>query len=329
MIWAGLVLIAVLIILRYLPVRKEVLIEGVFDRESDDVDFYERLRVFWFDNYCRSCFEHGLTDKSSLYGQCFTAVPASAFEKGNLELRRGESIKITAWKTVFGRIKLYYLTETNFADETCELQLKQEEKEREAYDEAVDARHALEMGMTVEEFHESERQKSIATAARVLDLTEEEVVRLGYNNIPSFSLGSVGDLRAVLGREPTSDEIFEAKIKDLEEFSKRISRELTPEEADNEGELYIKVEEEFRQLVDKKMEMIIAPPGPVCLTEDDLGGIRATGNISSIMADHMKACESCQIKASTSRRAWLDRVAPYPRMPRLRLPSVRYKYETA
>ena len=68
---AGLILFVVWV--RFLPIRKEILITGQFIRKSEDCDFYDRKYwVFTFRAYCVQCY---LANKEPLYFDCTQGIP--------------------------------------------------------------------------------------------------------------------------------------------------------------------------------------------------------------------------------------------------------------
>ena len=227
-----LILIGALVVLKflqYLPIRRVVLMEGVFDRKEYSSDFYRELICFWFENYCRNCFEKNLTHKSSMCGQCYTVVPKNSFQLGKQEPKQGDSIKVTAWKTIFGRVIFHSFSKTNFDKETAQEQLRREKEEWKAYHEAFDRREAFQRGMTVQEYREVEEKEAIENAATVLNIVPDEVVKHEYHKIPRFNLDVVRNLRKELGREPTQDELTAAFAKDFKEVSERsLNTNYTP-----------------------------------------------------------------------------------------------------
>src|SRR3990167_8261246 len=200
--------VVMLVILKYLPVKHATLIEGVFDRKEDSSDFYQKVTAFWFDNQCRECIEKN-SENESLYGQCHTSVPATAINlDSGIEPQNGDSIKIIAWKTIFGRTVIYRLIQTNFANEFAVPQLQQEKDEWEAYGDASDRREAMKRGLSLEEYRKAEKEEEIRYAAEQLELSSEEVIENKYNEIPQFMLQIVKRLIKELGRNPTKDDIW-------------------------------------------------------------------------------------------------------------------------
>src|SRR3989344_3053767 len=107
LIGAG-VLIAVIFLLKYLPIKSSVLIEGVFQRKEDDFDFNDNeFTVYRFENYCKDCFERKNFENNSIYGQCMATVPKRAQNRSAFIPEAGDSVKITVWKNIFGGIKAY------------------------------------------------------------------------------------------------------------------------------------------------------------------------------------------------------------------------------
>lgn len=79
----GLLTIAALIVaLKFVPVRSVVLIEGVFNRERDNSDLFsgKKFKVYYFDYACRECWE---TNRHAC-DECHAAIPKLALK---LELK--------------------------------------------------------------------------------------------------------------------------------------------------------------------------------------------------------------------------------------------------
>ena len=398
MLLMAVVALMLLVILKYLPVKHTTLIEGVFDRKEDSSDFYERVIAFWFDNQCRECIEKNTEE--ALYGQCHTSVPAQAINlDSGIEPQNGDSIKIIAWKTIFGRTVVYKLVRTNFADEFAVPQLQQEKDEWEAYGDASDRRNAMKRGLGLEEYRQAEKEEEIQYATEQLKLSPEEVVEHGYNKIPQFMLPMIKKLVKELGRQPTREEISAEHKRDLadtmecirstpidesynhecvtfrhsglyneyiatsassdQEFTEHLAecqqclsnitelreRFLKSESPDcltfgEQGTIRVTgLEPEnrkdhiskcyhcwvlFRQC---EKEHLSGQPGSECLTKDNLHTIHTTGEIPEVSKGHLSSCLRCQKAAEKHRDAYIDKVIPLPKLPKMRFKSIRAKYK--
>jgi hypothetical protein len=68
-------------------------------------------------------------------------------------------------------------------------------------------------------------------------------------------------------------------------------------------------------------------PSPFCLSEKNLHEIHATGRVPESCAAHVAKCLRCKRGSEQERQAYLDRVAPWPDIPKTRLESLRAKQE--
>jgi len=312
------IVIILLFVLRYLPVKYTTLIEGVFDRKEDNSDFYEKVIAFWFDNQCRECIEKN-SENEPLYGQCHTSVPAKAINlDSGIEPQNGDSIKIIAWKTIFGRTVIYKFVRTNFADEFAVSQLQQEKDEWEAYGDASDRRNAMKRGLGLEEYRQAEKEEEIQYAVEQLKLSSEEVIEHGYNKIPQFMLRIVKKLMKELGRNPTRDEIWAEQKKDTADMLERMRSTPIDESYNHEcvtfrhSGLYNEYiatgaspDQEFtehlsecRQCLSNITELrerFLKSESPDCLTFGESGSIRVNGLQPENRKDHISKCYHCWI----------------------------------
>lgn len=313
------VVVILLLVLKYLPVKHTTLIEGVFDRKEDSSDFYEKVIAFWFDNQCRECIESN-SENESLYGQCHISVPATAINlDSGIEPQNGDSIKIVAWKTIFGRTAMYRLVRTNFADEFAVPQLQKEKDEWKAYSDASDRREAMKRGLGLEEYRQAEKEEEIQYAAEQLSLSPEEVVEHGYNKIPQLMLRIVKKLMKKLGRNPTRDEIWAAQKKDFDDILERVGSTPIDKSYDHEcvtfrhSGLYNEYiatgvsssDQEFTEHlaecqqclsnITKLRERFLKSANPDCLTFGELGTIRVSGLEPENRKDHISKCYHCWV----------------------------------
>ncbi|MDP3696895.1 MAG: hypothetical protein Q8R55_02575 [Candidatus Taylorbacteria bacterium] len=319
MLLVATVAVILLVVLRYLPLKHTTLIEGVFDRKEDSSDFYEKVIAFWFDNQCRECIENN-SENESLYGQCHTSVPATAINlDSEIEPQNGDSIKIIAWKTIFGRVMAYRFIRTNFVDEFAVQQLQKEDDEWRVYGDASDRREAMKRGLNLEEYRQVEKEESIQYAARQLELSPEEVVEHKYNELPQFMLPMIKKLVKELGRQPTREEIsVEHKI-DFDDMMERIRS--TPVEDDECMEYnhlyehrnlyneYITTGTSSNQKLTEHLaeckkclsdftemrERFLKSDSPDCLTFGELGTIRVSGLEPENRKDHISKCYHCRV----------------------------------
>ncbi|OGY62346.1 MAG: hypothetical protein A2745_02885 [Candidatus Harrisonbacteria bacterium RIFCSPHIGHO2_01_FULL_44_13] len=394
------VVIVTLVVLKYLPVKYTTLIEGVFDRKEDSSDFYKEVIAFWFDNECRECFEKNPGGKV-LYNQCHTSVPAGAVNLNpEIEPQNGDSIKIIARQTIFGRIVAYELIRTNFAEEFAVRQLQKEVSENEAYQDAYDRREAMRRRLSLEEYRQAKKNEKIQYAAERLKLSREEVIEHEYDKLPQFTLSIVRKLIKELGRKPTKDEMS-AELKRNREEMAESARSIPVKDHDGMCAEYMfgnpdlhqeyiatgtSSNQEFTehlaecqdclsQLTEAR-ERFLKSAGPDCLTADERGAIRTSGlepknrkdhiarcfhcyivfsqckekhlsgqpgsecftkdnlhtvhsvgEIPEMREAHLENCLRCQIQTSEHRNAYIDKIIPPPKLPKIRLKSIRTKYK--
>lgn len=113
--WIIVGVIAVLILaLRYVPVRRVVLIEGVFTGRTEDTkELFQGfpLRVYYFEDYCKRCVERGYADPMNLH--CNETIDLRAWRIGE-EPKAGESVRLTVWMTLFFRFSIVQWTRTDW-----------------------------------------------------------------------------------------------------------------------------------------------------------------------------------------------------------------------
>lgn len=117
------VLTAVLIVSIFLPVKREVLIEGAFLREETEGWSSTLLgphdtRALLFKQHCKKCLEKWRTtgERPMLLSleYCSEGVPLRAKRLGIFYPQEGEAVKAIGWKTIWGRVLFYYYEPSNF-----------------------------------------------------------------------------------------------------------------------------------------------------------------------------------------------------------------------
>ncbi len=316
LVTSAIVILILYIVLRYLPLKQINLIEGVFDRREEGFDFYEKVIAFWFDNKCRECIEKNV-ENGSLYNQCYATIPATAINLDSvIEPQNGDSIKIVAWKTFFGRVVMYRFVRTNFADEFVLPQLRQEKDEWEAYCYTSECRKAMKLGISLEEYRKARKEEEIQYVSERLGLSPEEAVEHEYDKLPRSVLYIVKKLTEELGRKPTRDEIWVKERKDLDDL-KKCMMSISLEESDNPECLAFR----YGNLCDEYIVTGVAPNREFsrhlaecseclshimesrerflnskslnCLTADECDTIRISGFGPRDRKDHIGTCYHC------------------------------------
>ncbi len=99
------------------PIKREVIIEGKFSHEDRDM-FTGRTRVFCFHEFCKECLEKWHKtgkEPETLYSLCTSGVPKSSINVGIAKPEKDKIYKITAWKTIFGTIRIYSVDFSDYA----------------------------------------------------------------------------------------------------------------------------------------------------------------------------------------------------------------------
>lgn len=169
--------VLVILVLKYLPIRRATLIEGVFSHKKQDHDLFsrERFAIYYFDYACRECWEKN-REGSSL-DECHTAIPEKAFRLSSVKPVKGDSVKIIGYKNIFGWVRAYKIVSTNFAKKFAEKQFAKEEREQKEHDEAFDQRMALHEGFSsVDKYRQDREEKDITERVKILGISREDVV---------------------------------------------------------------------------------------------------------------------------------------------------------
>lgn len=360
MLLIAVVAVILLVVLKCLPMKCITLIEGVFDRKKDSSDFYEKVIAFWFDNQCRECIEKN-SEQESLYGQCHICVPATAINlDSKIEPQNGDSIKIIAWKTIFGRVMAYKLVRTNFADEFAEQQLNKEDDEWKTYWDASDRREAMKRRLNLEEYRQVKKEEEIQYAAEhkkdLADMRADmrEFIRsTPMENYGCMEYSHLHVHRSLYNEYITTGTSSNQKLtehlaecsKCLSGFSEMRKRFLESHDPDcltayeystirisglepkNRKDHINKCYHCWILFSQCKEEHISSKPGPECLTKDNLHIIHTTGEIPEACKTHLINCLRCQKASDKHRGAFIDKVVPQPKLPKTRFKSIRAKYK--
>lgn len=109
MIVAGVLAVIALLVVGsiYLPVNHKILVEGVFDRISEDCEMFsgKKLKVYWFEDYCRECVEGD--GPGPMYFECGEAIRSNIKKLTEGEPQKGWSIRIIAHRNIWRQIVSY------------------------------------------------------------------------------------------------------------------------------------------------------------------------------------------------------------------------------
>lgn len=113
--------VGVLWLLFVIPVRRKILIEGVFEEEKLDYDFFsgKPFYYFGFRDFCRSCMEGWqTTGKKPDYWpsglNCYVGVPKNSIRLGTFKLKPGQSVKMIGWVTLLSRVRIYSFKHSDY-----------------------------------------------------------------------------------------------------------------------------------------------------------------------------------------------------------------------
>ena len=346
-LWIALGLI---IVLRFLPIRRSLLIEGVFSHIEHGVDFDDKpVIIYYFDNYCRACLED---QKKYEYGgttECFQSILYSAWKFKSLEPEKGDSVKILGWKNIFGRGLLYRLIETNFGEETYERQMLEYEAEQAEYLRAISLNHAMRDNLSVEEY---ERRAGIRTKRFLARM--EKVEKSDWfgkiHDVESLDSGCSEYIEmdiwqyAETGTLPDLDALDH--IKECTECFGYLNKArenylaVLPKTKCLSNEDIIAVEKtgklpphKFKhtkhcysclvRFENSRNRHFKGGHGLDCLTPDDCHTIQSTGDVPQVRREHLKHCECCRRKAKTLHNVYIDYLVPIPPLPKRRLESFK------
>ncbi len=320
--------LALVLLLKYLPVRSCVLIEGIFEKTEHGSDFSDNVLIaYWFKNYCRECIERERFEQNSIYGQCYATVPKKAWNKSTFSPEKGDSVKIVEWKNIFGWTRMYKIVQTDFREVFGPKLNALSDDYYKNLGEALDKRGALEKGVSVEEYRNAEREETISYAMTKLGMSREEVISQeidawGYSSIRHEARRR--DLSAKLGREVSYQEVLEEDRKKVREATYPGPECLLPHEIEGYAESGTLPEDRLSHLkscipcgVQAGMQregwvVKNTPPGPDCLSPDELKSVEETGAMPEARLEHLSTCRGCKNHFERHKGMYIDRQAPLP-----------------
>lgn len=116
MLWCILlsIVFVVLVVMKFVPVRKVDLIEGnfIYARETREMFTDMPLMVYHFKNYCRSCLEGNIKLGGTVWN-CHETIPAHIWTIGEPP-RENESVRLTVYFNIYGTMLIAKWTRTDF-----------------------------------------------------------------------------------------------------------------------------------------------------------------------------------------------------------------------
>lgn len=109
MIWY-LLPVAILFILRFIPIRCITLIEGKFLHRNPAWKTY--TVKYYFKNYCRSCLEGNPRRGGSVWN-CYVTTPSQIITIGD-EPKENESVKLISFYNIYGMMVIAWWQKTHF-----------------------------------------------------------------------------------------------------------------------------------------------------------------------------------------------------------------------
>jgi len=302
----------IIAILRCLPVRSVVLIEGVFSHTETGWSLSEKkARVYYFDKWCRDCFEN--TERRDRIMGCQEGLPRSAWKLGSVEPQRGDSIKILCWKNILGGIVAYKIEQTNFSEEFSEKQFRQYREEWDAHLRAWDSIQAEIHGLTLERYRALKKEKNIQEAARMLDMTPEQVLSGGrHERLFEAALESrARHLSKESGKTITAEKL-------LADYKKRLREQTHPGDIPDVGceDFCIKHRREYVETgtladayalghltqcdscttrLNDERRTWLSPAGSECFSDEELAAVKAIGMLPKEREPHVSSCYRCRL----------------------------------
>jgi len=266
-----------------IPVRKITLIEGIFDHEERSL--FNSGRIFCFRKYCRKHLEawretgHKPKMVSNL---CQEGISWHALDISEINPKKGSTIKIIAWQTLSGKIRIYSLEPSDWVwTDPYEEELRLEASKK-GYADVDTYKRDLE--------HQYCEKRKIELM-RKHGLTTGEVETLEY--MPDFitaydTLSKRKGITAVELEKQIRERIRIRKTCDLKPFD--IANEFAKTDILNEEaaeELGISVEE-YREYQEKKHELMRH-----CFNMKERIAYARTGFISPDRMEHLGKCSDC------------------------------------
>lgn len=118
MLWIVTVVLVTLVI-RYMPCRRIILGEGVFNDSRIEFNFRsgKEDRVFWFRYPCKYCWTHGRSESDKVFrDECPVVMPKNA-RSTSAAPRPGESVVLIGYVNVFSRVIAYRSLVSGFKNE--------------------------------------------------------------------------------------------------------------------------------------------------------------------------------------------------------------------
>ena len=95
--------------------------EGKFKKSGPGYDLFraKRFKSFIFEDFCKSCVEEWretgkMPNMSTLAPTCYVGIHTYSLNIGSVNPKAGDAVKFIGWRTVFGRVRLYYFERSDF-----------------------------------------------------------------------------------------------------------------------------------------------------------------------------------------------------------------------
>lgn len=320
------ILVCIFLVLRRVPVRQEVLIEGIFRGRE--------LGEYVFDYACRRCFEENAVPRFSdspglsldRHGHlpppfaggyaCYEEIPPEASRrKDDFEPQEGESAKIVVWRNLFGKIVAYKFERSNFAEEFAEEQLRQYRADLDLHFDAWDGIQAEQRGMSLEEYRRTKKEEEIREVASILKISLEEAAATGLSIFDASIQAQAQRLSRKRGKTVTVKEVLAEYRERLHEAAPSVpdagcidfchKHELEYAETGTLSEAWA-LEHFFQceycsSCLNEARQDYLSPAGPDCFSEDELATIKTTGMLPEERLAHSDDCRRCNFRFSLLR----------------------------
>lgn len=115
------IIVFMVLFIKFVPIKRQVLGEGIFKEERRDYDLIrdEAFKSFIFEDFCKSCVEEWretgkMPPISTLGPNCYVGIHTYSLNIGSVKPKTGDAVKVIGWQTVFGRVRLYYFQKSDF-----------------------------------------------------------------------------------------------------------------------------------------------------------------------------------------------------------------------
>jgi hypothetical protein len=205
---------------------------------------------------------------------------------------------------------------------------------------ALIKRQALRRGLSVEEYLVVSREENIQYAMSTLNLSRGEVIAQQLDNVPRSGIVlevQRRELSTKLGREITIRELLDQEIERMRALNypgpdclqaHEVEKYAKTGILDPDGLEHLKMCRPCRMFATHEREIYLEkiylennrPPGPECLSSEELILVEKGERLPEDRRTHVNSCHGCEKRFGKSQELWLNKVAPLPKWPGDRFP---------